>query len=300
MSDFSLYFAGIGAPKCGTTWVAKILEEHPELCLSRPKEPAYFLDYTKVSNRPDLPMHLQNAETNRHASYSDYFVHCKQNAKCGEFTTNYFYDPEALRKILMQYPSVKMILVLRNPIERTLSEAYHVKDITKYQGSIAALLRDNPKLIERSQYSKFLKECFSLVSENQLKVVIYDDIVERPASVVSDLYDFLEVSADFDPPSLEAYLNTTYSRTSPGIKIVRKTTNKLYRKIRSLPFIGKGIHHFAQSTVAKTFKQLWEAPPKKTKTEKEVPSELFNVFNDDIEETSRIIGRDLSQWHQNA
>ena len=117
--DFKVDFMGIGAQKGGTTWIAKCLSEHPDICMSEPKEILYFNKFSSFSNK--CPINNYHKKT--FSWYRKHFLHCKKGQINGEFSAEYFYDKEAPRLIRKYFPDIKLIVLLdyRNNIKPNLN-----------------------------------------------------------------------------------------------------------------------------------------------------------------------------------
>ena len=102
-------FLCLGAQKSGTTTLHELLSRHPGVFLPRCKEVQYF---TLESN--------QNTRW-----YSSHFQMAKANQYCGEITPYYLFHPAAPLRIRTLLPAVKMIVLLRDPVERALSGYFH-------------------------------------------------------------------------------------------------------------------------------------------------------------------------------
>ncbi|MBA3731354.1 MAG: sulfotransferase domain-containing protein, partial [Gammaproteobacteria bacterium] len=101
-------FLIIGASRCGTTWMANNIKSHPDVFMP-PKKELHFFD----------------------ASFDkgwDYYASFFPDKKCaryraiGEATPAYLYMPQVARLIKSRLPDVKMIVSLRNPIDRAYSQ----------------------------------------------------------------------------------------------------------------------------------------------------------------------------------
>jgi hypothetical protein len=103
-------FLFVGGAKCGSTSFAIYLEAHPQICIRGPKEPNFW-SWGKYSKE-----------------YQDFFVNESPLARplvedrvSGEFSTSYLLHPLAPRRIYAALPEAKIILMLRNPVERAYS-----------------------------------------------------------------------------------------------------------------------------------------------------------------------------------
>ena len=104
-------FLGIGTQKGGTTSLHQWLNNHPGVFLPKCKEIHYF----------DLH-HEKPLEW-----YKSKFKYAELDQKCGEITPFYLYHPEAPNRIKSIIPNAKLIILLRDPVERTISQVYHAK-----------------------------------------------------------------------------------------------------------------------------------------------------------------------------
>lgn len=104
-------FMIVGAQKCGTTALWSYLAEHPDICMAEGREVHLFdlmdTDYVR-------PERLDRF-------YAGYFPHYRGQALRGESTPAYLYHPRALAQIHRYNPDMKLIVLLRDPIERALS-----------------------------------------------------------------------------------------------------------------------------------------------------------------------------------
>ncbi|MDB4682135.1 sulfotransferase domain-containing protein [Synechococcus sp. AH-551-A10] len=102
-------FIGIGAQKGGTTTLHAWLKTHPEAYLPNEKE-IHFFD--------------QNFEKGN-VWYQNKFKDAKKQQICGEITPYYLYHPKAATRINITIPNCKLIVMLRDPVERTISQLLH-------------------------------------------------------------------------------------------------------------------------------------------------------------------------------
>src|SRR5262245_1610189 len=113
-SSFNLDFVGIGAAKSGTTWLAQCLGEHPQVCISNPKELNYFCrkKYWTMGGS-----YYGKGE----AWLRQGFVHWKPGQIRGEISPTYLVDPESPKLLARHFPNVKIIVSFRNPTDALFS-----------------------------------------------------------------------------------------------------------------------------------------------------------------------------------
>ena len=102
-------FLGIGVQKGGTTTLHALLDKHPEVMLAKGKEIHYF------------SLHHQLGE----AWYGSHFSTALTNQCCGEITPYYLFHPLSAQRIKDLRPDMRMIVLLRDPVSRTLSQVFH-------------------------------------------------------------------------------------------------------------------------------------------------------------------------------
>src|SRR3989338_8844309 len=100
-------FIGVGAMRCGTTWIWQCLIEHPRIC-SIPKKEVNFFREESYEDRLD--------------EYLAKFSHCPTDSLKGEFTPSYINRLDCAERIKRFFPDVKIIICLRNPIDRAYDQ----------------------------------------------------------------------------------------------------------------------------------------------------------------------------------
>lgn len=280
-ADFKIDFIGIGAPKCGTTWISRCLEEHPEICLSDPKEPMFF-------NRKDIE------PRNNLDQYRHFFWHYKGEKVKGEFSVSYFRNELARHRIKELFPNIKLIISLRNPIERAVSTYIHSN-------------RYNPKALKRNinqslckkfrhtkyVYSPHLKKWFTLFPRQNILVIIFRDIKKRPLEVIKRVYQFLEVDSSFTPSIIKKKIYSAHTYYFPT---VQKPLRSIYRKSKKHPLFLKTIKRLHLDAIPYAIKSLNRKPYTKPKISGETREHLREIFEEDIQRTESIIGRNLNFW----
>ena len=109
MTGLLPHFLAIGVQKGGTTTLQRLLEQHPGVYLPSAKELHYF------------SLHYGQGE----GWYRQYFAGAALSQRCGEITPYYLFHPSAPQRILALLPQVKLVVMLRDPVERALSQYFH-------------------------------------------------------------------------------------------------------------------------------------------------------------------------------
>src|SRR3989344_5825503 len=188
------YFIGIGARKTASTWIYHCLYEHPEI-------------YASIKE-----IHFFNNNDNYQKGlfwYESFFNKCPINKKTGEITSSYLTSPNAADRIYKLYPDVKIIICLRDPIERAFSHYLHDLRCGHLKKNIPfqkALLQ-NPQYIENGLYYKYLKNYFALFPKKNILIMLYEDINKNPIKYIQTIYKFIGIDYNFIPSVINKRFN---------------------------------------------------------------------------------------------
>lgn len=289
-------FLLIGAPKCGTTAIAQYLSQHPEIFMSSVKEPFFFSLQGKEPNYSgpgdNQAFKLAVAELQ---SYRKLFSEVSNETAIGEASTNYLYSLTAPKDIKRLIPSVKLIAVLRNPVDRAYASYLHlVRDGYETSKSFSVALDKEEE--RKSQnwmhlwhyksvglYSNQLERYLSLFDPSQIKVCLYDDFTCDPELFLMEMFDFLEVEQSFSP-DLSIRYNVSGIPKSHLIHQLMSTRNPFKTILK--PFIPPKLRQFVR------YKNL-----EKPSIDNEVKRKLEKIFLCEILELQDLIDRDLSHWY---
>ena len=193
-------FLGLGVQKGGTTTLQRLLEQHPGAFLPPAKELHYF------------SLHYAEGE----AWYRSQFAAAGPNQRCGEITPYYLFHPEAPARIQRLLPQVKLVVLLRDPVERALSQYFHsvrlgleplaledalAVEEERLAGAEAALLAADGRhrshqehsYVARSRYEQQLQRLESLFPAEQLLVLRSEDLFAQPERAWQQVLAFLEL-----------------------------------------------------------------------------------------------------------
>ena len=199
-------FLVIGAPKAGTTALHAALSEHPGLYLSAIKEPKFFLSDGPPPTRGGPGDALTFREhVWRRADYEALFASAPAGTLRGESTPLYLYDRAAMRRIRDTLPAARLIVILRDPVERAHSNWTHlwsaglepVSDFVRACGEeqrrIAAGWASFWHYIGLGRYGEQLAYLFTLFPREQVLVLRYRRLVDEPAPTLDRICAFLGV-----------------------------------------------------------------------------------------------------------
>lgn len=295
----------VGAAKAGTTALVKILEQHPKIFISPIKEPNFFnseIDASQLhpsvskdvlvsdsyfNRRPLIEKHLaliQNEE-----SYLKLFnTNGDFNYFC-EASTGYLYSPVAAGNIYKFNPKAKIIIILRDPVKRTLShfqmdvargiqQAVNAHDIIRkdFENQDKGYLKTH-LYIDLSLYYEQIKRYYSIFPSDQIVVLRQEELAIQPEKVLATLSTFL----DIDCKDLNASILANETRI-PRFSWMRRM---------------KSFKRFAPRAFVRWIKKkgfLFTRPDSDNKSELAVKTYLDSVINEDWIKTQAFI-KDIQQ-----
>lgn len=226
-------FIGIGGHKCATTWLSECLRDHPDVFMTDPKETKFFLK-------------------NWDKGIDWYIAHFSGSRKYkarGEFTSHYIYFETVPERIYNLFGPIPIVAVIRDPIERALSELKHGNRLGRVEKPkynlvdkkmLTQAIESYPHIIRYSYYSKGLERFSDIMGGRQLLVFLQEDFRVAPENCLRRLWEFLGVSADFIPSRAD---HNVSKGIIPKYYFLEKLRKKAFQKMRNIrgvvPFVRK-------------------------------------------------------------
>jgi len=291
MNEFRLDFIGIGAAKAGTTWLAECLREHPQVCMSNPKELNYFCIKHVW---PPSPTFYDKGERWLRARFS----HWKPGQIRGEFSVSYLIDPESPVLIKKHFPDVKIIISYRNPTDGLYSFYHELAKRYSVPSTFEDFLKEYPGFVRYGFYYSHTKRYLALFPVENFHFILFDDICRNPERVLVDLFEFLGVDTDYRPPSLFERVN---ERKAPRYILVRNLIGNTTDFLRTHPQAKKvkrvlrllGAHHVADWIQARNWRAA-NFPPMREDTR----ARLLEMYTEENLLLGELLSRDLSHWNR--
>lgn len=295
MMNKNIDFIGVGAPRCGTTWIAECLMQHPEIGFPETKELNYF-SKTRANGKSDYDL-------NGIDKYLKIFEKCKNKKIVGEYSTYYMVDLNVARIIKKHFPNVKIIICLREPVERAFSDWKNRKfsHLTEKRNFETAFFEENglDSYKERGMYHKQIKNYLELFPKKNIQIILMEEIEKNPEKVIRGLYKFLGINEKFIPINLHKKTNESKKTKNKFLRKFFKLSSVIYRKLEQT-FIGKFLTYLKRKTNANEI--LWKIDQKnkleniKEKLSPELKTKLKKVYLEDIKKLEKLIDRDLGSW----
>jgi Sulfotransferase domain len=181
----------VGVARGGTTSLWTYLDRHPDIFMSRVKEPYYFSDYYKSTPFPK-----------DRAAYLNLFAAGRDARWRGEASTAYFWDPSSAVRIKRASPAARIVISLRNPADRAYSE--HLKDVRSgeerrdLESAIREGIASGPtregrlNILSSGFYVDSLERYLDAFGET-VHVLFFEELAEDPRREVRRIFEFLRV-----------------------------------------------------------------------------------------------------------
>lgn len=302
----------VGAAKAGTTSLYQNLKQHPEIFLPQIKEVNYFCSDIQVKNfRPDyaksvttdidawisggMKHELFHGFLQNEMQYEKIFSGAGSAKAVGELSNTYLYSQIAAKNIHAQFPQAKIIMFLRNPAERAFS--HYAMDfrnglvktdfITEFNADRNKTVRgwgSSHLYFELGNYYEQVKRFFDLFPANQIKVFLFDELVNDEDKVFKSICEFIGVNSAFEFDFSEEF-NT-------GAVPKNKMLSALSKQ--------NGLKRFLKNTLSGSFKKNLKKIFFKSATAMKLNDAdrnfLIELYKTDVQKTAALIHRDLSAW----
>lgn len=216
---------GIGAQKSGSSWVYNVLCNHPALEMSVPKELDFF-----------------TAFYDRGYEWYESHVENYSGKMLGEISPSYFYDSDAPERVFRYNPNAKIILCLRDPVKRLISNHFHEVRAGHVTGDNILLenaLKNNPAYILQSKFSENISRWLRWFGVDQLHIVLQERISSDPQSVYVELCEFLSIQPEVDTAILFEKVNESREYNNKLVGKVLSFSGDLLRKVGATEMVAR-------------------------------------------------------------
>lgn len=287
----------IGAQKSASTYIHDCLGDHPDIYMI-PGEIPFF-------ESPDFENH----------KIEDLYKHFEGRTETilGFKRPNYLGKPEVPERIKRFLPDAKLIVILRNPIERSLSALYHnmnygflplgdpnemMKKIFKDEEILGFPRADEVK--EFGFYYKYLQLYQEFYDKGNLLILKHEDIKKDKNQIIEKVYRFVGVDSAYRPQNIDSKPQSVVYNLK-RLKFLRLKNNLIYNynEERTRLKKKKGLFFILIREIFVQFDALFLG--KLYKNKKEVLKEstlklIYNTYKSDIEMLEKKYGFDLSEW----
>lgn len=296
-------FLVVGAPKAGTTALHSALAQHPGLYLSAVKEPKFFLTDGPPPTRGG-PGDVQTYREHvwRREDYEALFDAAPPGTLRGESTPFYLYDRDALRRIAGLLPAVRLIVVLRDPVERAHSNWTHLwsAGLEPVDDVVRACAEEETRRAEGwsafwhyvglGRYGEQLEHLYTLFPRKQVLVFRYRELIDAPALTLDRIFAFLGVETGLVG---EVPRENVTAHPNPSLRhAVLARTLRVATALDSL-LPGHPLHRPVTVPLERALQR--DAQPRRPLTWDE-RSALLPYFETDIKLLEKVTGEEFGDW----
>jgi Sulfotransferase family len=305
----------VGAPKAGTTSLYNYLGQHAQIYMSPIKEPNYFASEMRFENfvresrpriademralqeylRGDMRQKRFGGLVSTWEEYLKLFSHVTDEIAIGEATPCYLWSETAARNIAARIPDAKIIINLRNPVDRAFSQYLHMVTVgstrRSFRDQIEANLGCETKLLgplrpllEFGCYYEQVSRYLGEFPAAQIHISFYEELQQTPELLLSELFSFLGVDPSFTPDQSVRHTVPRIPRLVGPTYFLKKWRIWPYlRKWTPQPLISRWSSLMLRGRAALTMVAADRAF-------------LTDYYRDDINKLAKLLNCDLNAW----
>ena len=275
----------VGAPKAGTTSLHHYLNEHPDVLMSEEKEPDYF------SNKElsDQGLYYGTSQIDNEEKYHNLFKNKKNEQILGEASVSYLFYPEVPQRIKNYNPEAKIIIMLRNPVDRAFSHYLMDYRLGLTSESFDDIFKKKSELkfqqyFVLGNYSSQIINYFNVFGKENIHIILYSDFKKNTPLELEKVFDFLS-------------LNTNYSIDFNKVhNSFSMPKNNIVRKIYSIIWLRKVLVTLVPFSFISLIKSILFNKENKPKLSVEVRNSVSLYFEKDIEILEKLLSINLEKW----
>ena len=282
------HFCIAGAQKSATTWLAQCLSEHPDIYIPRQKELHFFCPTSECrfsTAKKGINWYNQIYQENAVARVT------------GDCTTDYMYFSSCHRKLFEHNPDMKIIFLLRNPVDRAYSAYWMRKRRDPKTNSFSEIINQENGYIQRGLYADQIQPFIDCFGSKNIHILIYEEFFENQEEHLAGVLKFLGLNHHFKPSTAHQKIGSTRNLKF-GLNwllygLISKILNApiihiLWKKIRK------------NRTLSKNLEWVIELISKETSSYPDIGEterlQLHKIFKSENKKLYQIIGRKIEKW----
>jgi Sulfotransferase family len=263
-------FLIIGAAKCATTWLQNSLQNSSDIFM------------------PDPELHFFSREFDRGSAwYKEQFASAAPGIRIGEKSNSYLTHPEAAARIRAAFPDTRLIVQMRDPVERAYSDycmLFRRGEVSsKIEQYLDPAIAGENRFIGDGLYAQHIGRFLQLFPREQMLLLVYEDIRRTPERQIQLVADHLNYTGRLAPPLSEKVKDKTTA-------MVPFLIRRILRPLRPI------VDPLRETRLIKAIRQTVAQPVVYPKISAELSAKLRDHYAPDVAELEKIMGRDLSVW----
>lgn len=264
-------FIGIGAQKSGTTWLHEALRQHPSISMASHRKEVHFFD----------------RYYDRGTAWYESLFPSRPGCQAGEITPAYMFEPQCAELIHQLVPRVKLVAILRNPVERAYSQFRDIVRNTGDRRGFDEFVKQDSEPLERGLYHPQLQRYLALFPRSQMKVLLFEEMMSSPADSIQDLFAFLEVDPSFAPQNTQEKVNASrIPRFHSVFVLAKRLSARLHDS--NLSWVVGALKKLGAGAVFQSSRAAGPAP-----MTPEFRQDLHDYYRADVQALSELLQKDL-------
>jgi hypothetical protein len=203
-------FLYIGTSKAGSTWIYDVLARHPDVYMA-PGKGLYFFSTHFDRGLDWYRAHFEGADGRRGV---------------GEVSHAYLYSGAACERIAAALPDVKLLVCLREPVDRAFSDYLDAVKNGKIAGSFEAAIERESAFLEISRYATYLAPYLRRFGRERIHVGLFEELGRDPQAFARAIFRFLGVAEiDLSPRQRERMLPAGRPRSPRLAQLAKRTSH---------------------------------------------------------------------------
>ena len=290
-------FIVIGAMKAATTSLYTYLKQHPDVFMTKIKEPMFFNNYKQ--NNDYKVIGRKSIRNIDFQGYLNMFSQVRDEIAIGEASPSYIYNSHAPYLIKENFPEIKLIAILRHPTDRAYSNFLHARRSGKEPESNfeEAIKLEEERMqsnwsplyhyINKGYYSVQLDRYLSNFPKENIRIYLFEDLTQNTNKTLNDIFGFLGVNQD-------AYIDFRKQVNVSGEP--KGFLGWIVKKMRfyNLMPTSAMIDHLPSFMLRLMSKSIYRSPNRLDNNIREAITKRY--YTKEIYKLEKIIERDLSHW----
>ena len=293
-------FIVVGTAKAGTTSLFYTIKKHPKIFIPEQKE-MYFFDHKNINSKKGATKKFTDYHNNSPHQisniddYMEFYKNVKKGLICGDITASYLYNYKYSIPEIKAHcaEDVKIIIILRNPVERTYSQYLHgSREGFETLSFFDSIKQEEKRKNNNYSYNYFYKDYGNYYEQvkaflenfQNVKIYFYEDLFSE--EFYKDFFDFIQVKP------IKISKTPIMNKTGIPKSIILQKILDLVRYNRSI------VKFFKFLGFEKLYLKIKYSNLKKPEMDLKSREYLKSYFKSDLQKLEKLLSKDLSHWYK--
>jgi hypothetical protein len=299
-------FLIIGAAKAGTTTLYKYLCRHPQIYQPVKQDTVYVPQKPYSYKEPNF-FGCDDNYAKGIEYYALLFNRVQDHQLCGEASTDYTKYPQfpnSAARIAHHLPDVKLIYIMRHPVERAYSYYIHLGRGSKYKETFEEHIHRTSISLDGSNYMLQIEQYLKFFPREAFLFLLMDDLIKKPEQILFQVCEFLGIDDTVDLIERDPIGGIAANQRRELLEGIRRS--KVTSPLRAIPGMTTMASLFPQAWRDHVYRFLKETPYGKTVSQQYIPQPmrpetrqlLLARFREPNQRLAEFLNRDLSHWSE--